>query len=76
MATLFNVSQQALVERLKEELKNISEVSPPEWAKIVKTGSHKERRPSQEDWWYLRAASILRIISLRGPIGVSKLRKR
>ena len=37
---------------------------------------HNERIPLQDDWWYRRAASILRIIALRGPIGVSKLRTR
>ena len=76
MATMFDVSQQALVERTKEELKNYKEIQPPEWAKFAKTGAHKERVPAQEDWWYFRTASVLRVIALRGPVGVSKLRTR
>ncbi|MBN2111795.1 40S ribosomal protein S19, partial [Candidatus Woesearchaeota archaeon] len=29
---------------------------------------------AREDWWYVRAASILRKVSMLGPVGVSKLR--
>ena len=28
----------------------------------------------QDDWWYIRAASILRKIYMKGPMGVSRLR--
>ncbi|MEM5793194.1 MAG: 30S ribosomal protein S19e [Candidatus Aenigmatarchaeota archaeon] len=58
----------------KEELKKIKEISPPEWAKYSKTGSHRKYPPHLEDWWYIRAASILRKIQLRQPLGVSRLR--
>ncbi|MEA3514870.1 MAG: 30S ribosomal protein S19e [Nanoarchaeota archaeon] len=74
MATMFDVPQQELVEGVKEELKNSKEIQPPSWAVFVKTGSSRERVPSQDDWWHMRAASVLRLIALRGPIGVSKLR--
>ena len=43
-------------------------------AKELRTGVQKERPPAREDWWYVRAASILRKVRLKGPIGVSKLR--
>jgi len=58
-----------------EKLKKDKIVEMPEWAKFVKTGVGKERVPEQEDWWYLRSASILRKISLKGPIGVARLSK-
>ena len=74
MATMFDVSQQELVEGVKEELKNSKEIQPPSWAVFVKTGASRDRVPSQDDWWHMRAASVLRLIALRGPIGVSKLR--
>ncbi len=66
------INGQRFVEKLAERLK--SEISMPEWARFVKTGSHVERPPHQEDWWYLRAASIFRKIYLDGPVGVEKLR--
>ena len=76
MANIFDVSQQALVEKTKEELKKLEEIKPPQWAAFVKTGVHKERTPSEEDWWYMRAASVLRVVAMTGPIGVAKLRTR
>jgi small subunit ribosomal protein S19e len=48
----------------------------PEWARFVKTGSHNERPPVRVDWWYIRAAAILRTIYKNGPVGISKLRSK
>ena len=62
-----------LIQAVSEHLKK--EIRPPEWSKFVKTGVHKERAPSQEDWWYLRTASVLRKLYLRQPMGVSKFRR-
>jgi small subunit ribosomal protein S19e len=64
----------ALVKQLSEELKKLDELKPPEWSHYVKTGVHRERPPEQPDWWYARAASVLRRIYLDGPIGLSRLR--
>jgi len=71
---LHNVSQQELVLCLAEELKDV--IDMPAWAKFVKTGVHREKLPKNPDWWYIRAASILRVVFIRGPVGVSKLRIR
>ena len=49
-------------------------MSPPEWIPFVKSGSHNERAPDDADFWYVRSASILRKIYLKGPIGTEKLR--
>lgn len=65
-----------LIERLAEYLReNVKWVSVPRWALFVKTGSHRERLPDHLDWWYIRAASILRRLYVKGPMGVSRLRK-
>ncbi len=40
----------------------------------MKTGAHKERAPDSPDWWYVRCASVLRKIYLKGPIGTERLR--
>ncbi len=74
MATIYDVELEKFQEKLVEELKKIKEITMPEWAKFVKTGTNRERTPSQKDWWYLRAASILRQVYMKGPIGVNKLR--
>ncbi|MBI2084799.1 MAG: 30S ribosomal protein S19e [Candidatus Aenigmarchaeota archaeon] len=59
---------------LKEELKKVKEIAPPAWSRFVKSGVHKERLPQQEDFWYVRSASILRRLYLDGPVGVERLR--
>ena len=59
----------------KEKLKKIKEITPPEWAKFVKTGAHKERPPVSEDWWYERALSVLKKVRKFGPIGTNRLSK-
>jgi small subunit ribosomal protein S19e len=68
-----DVPPAALLPRLAQELRTRQSVKPPEWAAFVKTGVHKEKAPSQPDWWYLRSASVLRKIHLKGPVGVEHL---
>lgn len=76
MTTIHDVPADVLIKRLSEYMKgNLNELTPPEWAEFVKTGSHVERAPQNPDWWYVRAASLLRKLYVKGPIGVSKLRK-
>ena len=75
MATVYDVDPNALIERVAKKLKEIDAIEPPVWAAYVKTGMHKERVPDQPDWWYYRAAAILRQIYIR-PRGVSRLRRK
>lgn len=60
---------------LAEALKKIPEFQQPEWSFYVKTGCSKQRPPENDDFWYKRAASILRYLYIKGVIGVQKLRK-
>lgn len=69
-----DVKPQELAKEVAEALKD--KITPPKWATFVKTGSHKERPPLEKDWWYIRAASVLRTIYRNGPVGVSKLRSK
>jgi len=73
MISAKEVEPAKLIERLKEELKKMEEIKPPEWSKMVKSGRHRQRPPEQEDFWYIRAASVLRQLYKR-PVGVSRLR--
>lgn len=63
-----------MIRRLAQDLRSRDEIEPPEWALFVKTGAHKERAPDDPDWWYMRCASILRKVYLKGPIGTERLR--
>jgi len=71
---LHAVPADALIKRLAEHLKNIPQVSFPEWALYVKTGSHTTRPPQDKHWWYTRAASVMRKLYLHGPMSVKDLR--
>ena len=62
--------------KLAEALKKIPEMKKPEWVDYVKSGVAKERTPEDDDFWYKRAASILRQLYIRGVIGVGKLRTK
>jgi small subunit ribosomal protein S19e len=72
MVSILDADADKLIKRIAEELKK--KIKQPEWSLFVKTGVSRERPPEQKDWWYLRAASILRRIYLNEPVGVSKLR--
>lgn len=72
MTTVYDVDANALIDAAAAELK--TKVKAPEWAAFVKTGMAKERPPENPDWWYVREASILRKIYVKGPIGISRLR--
>ncbi len=76
MTTMYDVDSAALIKKAAEELKKDQNIKPPAWAAFAKTGMHKERPPASNDWWYVRAASVLRTIYRLGPIGVSKLRTK
>ncbi|AKB76008.1 SSU ribosomal protein S19e [Methanosarcina lacustris Z-7289] len=74
MTTVFDVPAMEMIEKLAGILKENEKVVPPEWAENVKTGVHKELPPTNEDWWYIRCAAVLRKIYTDGPIGTERLR--
>ena len=73
MTTYYDVPADLLIPGLAERLRSYDRVSAPEWASQVKTGTHRERPPVQEDWWYTRAASMLRKVAIKGPIGTNRI---
>lgn len=77
MVTALEVPADRLIVKLANYLKeNVPEVKPLVWALFVKTGCFKERPPENPDWWYFRAASILRKLYKAGrPVGLSELRR-
>ncbi len=71
MATMYDVPADALIEALAEELED--RLDEPEWAKFAKTGADRELPPEQDDFWAVRAASLLRKVADSGPVGVERL---
>ena len=74
MTTVFDVPADLLIEKVAEEFKNNDKINSPAWSNFVKTGVHKERKPENADWWYIRTASIIRRVYMDGPVGVISLR--
>ncbi|MGA2130254.1 MAG: 40S ribosomal protein S19 [Candidatus Pacearchaeota archaeon] len=62
--------------KLAEALKKIPEFKTPEWVGFVKSSPSKERPIDEPDFWYKRAASVLRQIYRNKTIGVNRLRTR
>jgi len=69
------MSIEAKLREIGEILKEQGVLTMPDWAKFVKTSVARERPPMQNDWWYLRGASILRKLYLYGHLGVRRLSK-
>lgn len=74
--SVYDVDSQTLINSVASELEKIKGLEPPEWIVFVKSGAHRERPPSQKNFWYLRCASLLRYLYIKGPVGVSKLRNK
>jgi len=75
LPTPYNVPQSLFIQHLTKYIKeNVDQVQPLPWASAVKTSSHSQRQPDDPDWWFTRAASILRKIYLHGPVGIEHLR--
>ena len=73
MTTIFDVPPGLVIPLMSERLKADAGLKEPEWAPFVKTGQHKERVPTQPDWWHTRLAAVLRKVYVLGPIGTSRL---
>ncbi|MFB6087900.1 MAG: 30S ribosomal protein S19e [Haloarculaceae archaeon] len=71
MATLYDVPAEDLIEAVAEELED--RIEPTEWAEFVKSAPDRELPPQQDDFWYVRAASLLRKVADNEPIGVERL---
>jgi len=73
LATVSEVPAEPLIFRVAAALRSEGALAPPEWAPFVKTGMHKENAPTNQDWWHVRAAAVLRKIYLLGPVGTERL---
>jgi len=72
MVTAFDVPAAHLIYEVKEDLKG--KIEAPAWSSSVKTGCQAQRPPAQKDWYYSRAASLLRRLYTQGPVGTERLR--
>ncbi|KAG7469226.1 hypothetical protein MATL_G00126700 [Megalops atlanticus] len=73
--TVKDVNQQEFVRALAAFLKKSGKLKVPEWVDTVKLAKHKELAPCDDNWFYIRAASTVRHLYLRGGVGVGSMTK-
>ena len=74
MATVYEVPADKLINKVAKDLKENQKFNRPEWAQYVKTGTHVQRQPDDPDWWWIRAATVMRKVYIDGPVGTRRLR--
>jgi small subunit ribosomal protein S19e len=62
--------------KLANILKSMPEFEQPVWSMFVKSSVSKQRPPRDPDFWFKRAASILRQIYTHNVVGVNRLKTR
>jgi small subunit ribosomal protein S19e len=75
MVSVHDVPSGKLITALAVQMKEVPGVEQPEWSRFVKTGSHAERPPTNSEWWFTRAASLMRKLYLHGPVGLGDLER-
>lgn len=76
MTSVFELDAHEYNKKLALALKKIPEFKAPEWSLYVKSGPAKKRPTDEEDFWFLRSASILRQIYKKKIVGVNRLRTK
>jgi small subunit ribosomal protein S19e len=71
MVTIYDVPADALIEEVAARLED--RIEEPAWVEFAKSGAGKELPPEQEDFWYVRSASLLRKVAQNEPIGIERL---
>lgn len=67
--SLKDVDQHAIVYEIATFLKKSNKVKVPDYSDVVKLGKFKELAPIDQDWYFIRAASIARRLYIRSPAG-------
>ena len=73
MTTYYDIPANMLISALVDKLSDSKDIVAPDWSEFVKTGVDRERPPTQENWWTIRTASLLRKVAKKGPIGVTTI---
>ena len=73
--TLKDVDSHEFVRRYAVQLKKQGKISLPELVDLMKTSVAKELAPYDEDWYYIRCASLARRLYVRQGTGVGAFSK-
>merc|ERR1712023_73921 len=73
MVTLKDVPAGKFIEAYADFLKKSNKIELPSWVDLVKTGHYHELAPYDDDWFYTRAAAIIRKLYIKPNYGVGRL---
>jgi small subunit ribosomal protein S19e len=69
------IQHENLISALAQKIKSdCPQVKPPSWAPFVKTCPTNFEPPKSTDWWYTRAASLMRKMAIKGTMGLRDFR--
>jgi small subunit ribosomal protein S19e len=69
------IHHEKLISTLALKLKSdCPQLKPPSWALFVKTCPANFEPPKSTDWWYIRAASLMRKMAIKGSMGLRDFR--
>merc|ERR1712087_1004809 len=75
VVTVKDVEADKFITAFAQHLKRQGRFEIPKWADVVKTAKFKELPPNDPDWLYVRTASMVRKIYIRGGSGVGAFTK-
>merc|ERR1712168_1022431 len=75
MSSVKDVCQQHFVVGFADFLKKSGKMKVPEWADLIKLSRFNEQGPHNQDWFFVRAASVARHLYIRSPAGVGSFTK-
>ncbi|SCA48730.1 40S ribosomal protein S19, putative [Plasmodium ovale] len=71
-----DVDAELFINSYAHYLKLHNKITFPKWCNFVKTGKGRKLAPLSEDWYFVKASSILRRLYLHPDIGVGFLRRQ
>ncbi|MBU0586636.1 40S ribosomal protein S19 [Candidatus Micrarchaeota archaeon] len=73
MSSALDVDVNKLNAKVAEKLKGMG-IVVPKFVGVVKSGAHADRPPEQDDFFFVRCASVMRQAYVRNIVGVQRLR--
>jgi len=74
MVRVYDTDANALIAKTAEKLKGMG-IKKPDFVGLVKSGSHADRPPQDEGFWYVRCASLMRQAYVNSKVGVHAMRR-
>ncbi len=75
MTTPYDIPAKDLIEGIAKKLEKDANIEIPKENIYSKTGLDRESPPTNQNWWHIRCAAILRKVYINNNIGVERMRE-